>query len=83
MDFQDKEIDELKLLEEEKIYPPKLIIMARRTFAAEYCLMDFRFQGATEEFVKTGIPLKILEGIIQMIMILINKEMLLWHHRES
>jgi len=60
-------IEALKLREQEKLYPPKFIIMARRTNTAEYCRMDVRFQGATREIVK-GIPLRIHEGIIQMIL---------------
>lgn len=52
----------LELKEEKKLYPPKFVIMVRRSRIAEDSHVDFIFQGATRGIVKR-ISLYITKGI--------------------
>ena len=45
-------LQHLVLMEERKLYPPNFEITVRRSRTAEDSLVDFTFQGATEEIVK-------------------------------
>ena len=56
-------IEELKLSEHKKLYPPRFVITVTKSSAAEDSFVDFTFEGATQEIVKR-IPFT--KGIVYM-----------------
>lgn len=50
--------DNLKLREEEMLYPPRFVIKVRGSSSAEDSKVNFRFEGATGEIIKEVILAK-------------------------
>ena len=56
-------IEELKLSEHKKIYPPRFVIMVTKSSDAKDSIVDFTFEGATQEIVK---QITLTKGIVYM-----------------
>ena len=58
--------DDLKLREEEMLYPPKFVITVRGSSSAEDSKVNFTFEGATEEIIKEVILAKGILSTVYM-----------------
>ena len=63
MEFQRKSIEELQLLEQKKLYPPRFVITIIGCSTAKNSLVAFTFKGATQEIVK---EISLVKGIVYM-----------------
>lgn len=70
--------DDLKLREDNKLYPPKFIITVRRSSAAGNSHVDITFEGATRKIVKR---FSLTTGIVSMMCRLLLR--CLWYHEVS
>ena len=75
-------VDELKLREDNKLYPPRFIITIWRSSAAEDSYVDITFEGATQKIVKRfSLTKGIARGIVNIMCRLLVR--CLWHHEGS
>ena len=63
VDFQGMSVEELKLREDMKLYPPRFVITAINFSTAEDSVVGFTFEGATEKIVR---HISLTKGIIYM-----------------
>ena len=63
VEFQSMSIEDLQLAEYKKLYPPRFVIMVKKSSAAKDSHVNFTFEGATQEIVKT---ISLSKGIVYM-----------------